>query len=38
MPTTEQVRAVFEHFEQGNAAAFFEHVVDNVEWQVKGRW
>ncbi|KAH8430253.1 nuclear transport factor 2 family protein [Aspergillus melleus] len=37
MPTTEQVRAIFASFEEGNAPSFFQHVVDDVDWEVKGR-
>ncbi|PLB47651.1 hypothetical protein P170DRAFT_476334 [Aspergillus steynii IBT 23096] len=36
MPTTEQVRAIFASFEEGNAPSFFQHVVDDVDWEVKG--
>ncbi|KAG2002687.1 hypothetical protein GB937_009653 [Aspergillus fischeri] len=30
-------RAIFEPFKRGNAPAFFEHIADDVGWQVKGR-
>ncbi|KAF7177656.1 hypothetical protein CNMCM7691_006017 [Aspergillus felis] len=36
MPTPAEVRAIFEPFERGNAAAFFAHIADDVDWQVKG--
>src|ERR1700722_9616429 len=34
--TLDQVRAIFKGLEDGDGAAFFEHVADNVEWTVEG--
>ncbi len=34
--TTEHIRALFAGLEQGNGAAFFAHVADDVDWTVEG--
>jgi len=34
--TTDWVRALFNGLEDGDGAAFFEHVSDNVDWTVMG--
>jgi len=34
--TTDWVRALFKGLEDGDGAAFFEHVSDNVDWTVMG--
>jgi uncharacterized protein len=34
--TTERVREIFKGLEEGDGAAFFEHVADNVDWIVMG--
>jgi ketosteroid isomerase-like protein len=34
--TTADVTAVFKNLESGNGDAFFEHVVENVDWTVEG--
>ena len=34
--TTERVREIFKGLENGDGAAFFEHVADNVDWVVEG--
>ncbi|KAL4894497.1 hypothetical protein BDV59DRAFT_200841 [Aspergillus ambiguus] len=36
MPTTEQVRAMFAPLERGEGPAFFQNVVDDVDWVLKG--
>ena len=32
--TSESVREIFKGLENGDGAAFFEHVADNVDWIV----
>ena len=34
--TSERVREIFKGLENGDGAAFFEHVSDNVDWIVEG--
>ena len=34
--TSERVREIFKGLENGDGAAFFEHVADNVDWTVMG--
>jgi ketosteroid isomerase-like protein len=34
--TSESVREIFKGLENGDGAAFFEHVADNVDWVVEG--
>ena len=34
--TTDSVREIFKGLENGDGAAFFEHVADNVDWIVEG--
>jgi ketosteroid isomerase-like protein len=34
--TSESVREIFRGLENGDGAAFFEHVADNVDWVVEG--
>ena len=34
--TSERVREIFKGLEQGDGAAFFEHVADKVDWIVEG--
>ena len=34
--TSERVREIFKELEQGDGAAFFEHVADKVDWIVEG--
>src|ERR1700722_5455521 len=34
--TSERVREIFKGLEQGDGAAFFEHVADDVDWTVMG--
>ena len=34
--TSESVREIFKGLENGDGAAFFEHVADNVDWIVEG--
>ena len=34
--TSESVREIFKGLENGDGAAFFEHVTDNVDWVVEG--
>jgi hypothetical protein len=34
--TTDSVREIFKGLENGDGAAFFEHVADNVDWVVEG--
>ena len=34
--TSDSVREIFKGLENGNGAAFFEHVADNVDWIVEG--
>ena len=34
--TSERVREIFRGLENGDGAAFFEHVADNVDWIVEG--
>jgi hypothetical protein len=34
--TSERVRAIFKGLENGDGAAFFDHVADNVDWIVEG--
>jgi uncharacterized protein len=34
--TSERVREIFEGLENGDGAAFFEHVADDVDWTVMG--
>jgi ketosteroid isomerase-like protein len=34
--TLDRVREIFEGLENGDGAAFFEHVADNVDWIVEG--
>jgi len=34
--TSEGVREIFKGLENGDGAAFFEHVADNVDWIVEG--
>jgi uncharacterized protein len=34
--TTERVREIFKGLENGDGAAFFEHVADDVDWTVMG--
>jgi ketosteroid isomerase-like protein len=34
--TLERVREIFRGLENGEGAAFFEHVADNVDWTVEG--
>ena len=34
--TSERVREIFKGLEQGDGAAFFEHVADKVNWIVEG--
>jgi len=34
--TSESVRDIFKGLENGDGAAFFEHVADNVDWVVEG--
>ncbi len=34
--TLERVRAIFKELEDGDGAAFFDHVADNVDWTVEG--
>ena len=34
--TSDGVRAIFKGLENGDGAAFFEHVADNVDWIVEG--
>jgi uncharacterized protein len=34
--TLDRVRNIFEGLENGDGAAFFEHVADNVDWIVEG--
>ena len=34
--TADRVRKVFKGLENGDGAAFFEHVADNVDWIVMG--
>ncbi|KAJ5833645.1 hypothetical protein N7474_001956 [Penicillium riverlandense] len=36
MPTTEQVRDIFAPLGEGKGPLFFEHIADDVDWQVKG--
>ena len=34
--TSDRVREIFKGLENGDGAAFFEHVSDNVDWIVEG--
>ena len=34
--TSESVREIFKGLENGDGAAFFEHVADNVDWVLEG--
>ena len=34
--TSDRVREIFKGLENGDGAAFFEHVADNVDWTVMG--
>jgi hypothetical protein len=34
--TPDRVREIFKGLENGDGAAFFEHVVDDVDWTVMG--
>jgi uncharacterized protein len=34
--TSDSVRGIFKGLENGDGAAFFEHVADNVDWIVEG--
>ena len=34
--TSDSVREIFKGLENGDGAAFFEHVADNVDWIVEG--
>jgi ketosteroid isomerase-like protein len=34
--TLDRVRAIFKGLEEGDGAAFFEHVADDVDWTVEG--
>ena len=34
--TSDRVREIFKGLENGDGAAFFEHVADNVDWIVEG--
>ena len=34
--TSDGVREIFKGLENGDGAAFFEHVADNVDWIVEG--
>jgi len=34
--TSESVREIFKGLENGDGAAFFAHVADNVDWIVEG--
>ena len=34
--TLDRVGAIFKELEDGDGAAFFEHVADNVDWTVEG--
>ncbi|KAI9375879.1 hypothetical protein BJX61DRAFT_539334 [Aspergillus egyptiacus] len=36
MPATEEVKAMFEPLARAEGPAFFQHVVDDVDWTVKG--
>jgi hypothetical protein len=36
MPSLDKIHAIFELLGQGKTGAFFENIVDDVDWTVKG--